>query len=150
MSIPQPLSAHDVPDGSTLAAFNTAYERAKQQRVPFVCVARSRGGWSVKADVLTAPGWQIHQDSVEALEAAAVRLVRAGEVRSGSSAGPEYLVLYGIKDEDQARGLAAGIHSALYGDETALEDVLPPQADAAVVVSADVMSARGHPRLSGA
>jgi hypothetical protein len=114
--LPLPCPAALIPDATDLDAFNAAYEAARAAGAVFVCIARSRRGWTVKADTLTAPGHLVDDTATAAIRAAAVRLVRDRKARSGSSAGPAYIVLYDVAGEEKARELAAALHAALYGD----------------------------------
>ncbi|WP_329182210.1 hypothetical protein OG754_40405 (plasmid) [Streptomyces decoyicus] len=127
MPMPHPLSADQIPDGSNLAAFNAAYREAKRAEVPFVCVMRGSGnGWTVKVDALSAPVWKVHEQDADLLHEAVVCLVRERIVDSGASAGPEYIALHGVANEEQARQLASGLHATLYGKPERLRAILPP------------------------
>ncbi|MER6067065.1 hypothetical protein [Streptomyces sp. NPDC001792] len=52
----------------------------------------------------------------DAIRAADIQMIRAGEIRSDSSAGPVYFVLHNVAAESRARELAA----ALYGNRAPL------------------------------
>ncbi|WP_406505383.1 hypothetical protein [Streptomyces sp. NBC_00212] len=126
MAISGPLAAELIPDGSDLDAFNAAYRAAKRARVPFVCVlAGSQGTWTAKVDVLTAPGWDASQRSLDLLEQVIVALVSRDSARTGT-VGPEYFTVTGLAGELEARRVAAAVHAALYGDRLLLEALLPP------------------------
>jgi hypothetical protein len=115
-SLPVPCPAGQIPDATGIAAFNAAYEAARAAGAVFVCVARSGQRWTVKADTFTAPDHMVNEVAAAAIREAAMRLVRDRVVRSGSVAGPAYVVLYDVAGEDRARQLAAALQAALYGD----------------------------------
>lgn len=124
--LPIPCPADLVPDATGADAFNAAYRQAKQQRAVFVAVERQGPRWTSKADVLTADPHHAVQGSVyDAIRAAVIRLVRTRQIRSDSSAGPVYFVLYDIDSEARARELAAALHAALYGDLEPLARAVP-------------------------
>ncbi|MFH8805571.1 hypothetical protein ACH4F6_39575 [Streptomyces sp. NPDC017936] len=52
-------------------------------------------------------------------------MIRAGEIRSDSSAGPVHFVLHDVADESRARELAAALHAALYGNLAPLARAMP-------------------------
>ncbi|MFJ4327415.1 hypothetical protein ACIP3A_30460 [Streptomyces tricolor] len=81
---------------------------------------------SVKADALTAgPIHTVADGTYNAIRAAVLRLIRARKVRSDSSAGPVYFVLYDVETEGRTRQLAAALHAALYGDLAPLARAVP-------------------------
>ncbi|GAA2971090.1 hypothetical protein [Streptomyces enissocaesilis] len=116
ISASRPLSAEAVPDGTLLTGFNSAYAQAKDRAVPFVCVSRARGCWTVQADLDTAPAWNGMPGLGGFLCRTCECLVECGLVSPESSATATYLVLYGLQDEPAARSLAAALHAALHGD----------------------------------
>lgn len=69
----------------------------------------------MKADAITAPQHVVDDSVYDAVRTAVIRLIRAREIRSDSSAGPVYFVLYDVATERRARELAAALHVALYG-----------------------------------
>ncbi|MGW7824676.1 hypothetical protein ACWGLF_42975 [Streptomyces puniciscabiei] len=52
-------------------------------------------------------------------------MIRAGEIRPDSSAGPVYFGLYDVATEQRARELAAALHAALYGNLAPLARAMP-------------------------
>ncbi|TJZ95848.1 hypothetical protein [Actinacidiphila oryziradicis] len=123
-SLPVICPAAAIPDATGIAAFNAAYEAARAAGAVFVCIARSGQRWTVKADTFTAPAHVVDEVAAAAIREAAVRLVRDRVVRSGSVAGPAYVVLYDVAGEDCARQLAAALHAALYGDQEPLASAM--------------------------
>ncbi|MDQ1031264.1 hypothetical protein QF035_008846 [Streptomyces umbrinus] len=120
--LPTPCPAEQVPDATAVDAFNAAYRQAKHQCAVFVAIENQGRRWTVKADALTAgPGHTVADDAYDAIRAAVIRLIRAREIRSDSSAGPVYFVLYDVETEHRARELAA----ALYGDLAPLTRAAP-------------------------
>ncbi|MFF8311424.1 hypothetical protein [Streptomyces lydicus] len=91
----------------------------------FVAVERLGPRWTVKADPLTAPQHVIDTTAYDAVRTAIIHLIRSGEVRPGSSAGPVYFVLYDVESEHRARELAAALHAALYGHLEPLTHAMP-------------------------
>lgn len=125
MPKPGPLPAELIPDGSELEDFNAAYQKAKRERVPFVCVlAGSHGTWTAKVDVLSAPVWPVSQERQDLLDKVIVGLVAQDSARTGWT-GPEYFTVSGLQDEALARRVAAAMHAGLYGDLFPLEELLP-------------------------
>ncbi|MFE6397520.1 hypothetical protein [Streptomyces alboflavus] len=119
------MPAELIPDGSELEDFNAAYRKAKRERVPFVCVlAGSRGTWTAKVDVLSAPVWPVSQERQDLLGKVIVSLVAQDSARTGTT-GPDYFTVSGLQDEALARRVAAAIHAGLYGDLLPLEELLP-------------------------
>ncbi|WP_395575708.1 hypothetical protein [Streptomyces sp. BK79] len=51
--------------------------------------------------------------------------IRAGEIRSDSSAGPVYFVPHDVAAESRARELASASHATLYGNLTPLDRAMP-------------------------
>jgi hypothetical protein len=124
--LPTPCPAGQVPDATAVDAFNAAYKQAKQQYAVFVAVENQGRRWTVKADALTAgPDHTVSDAAYEAMRAAVIRLSHAREIRSDSSAGPLYFVLYDVETEGRARELAAALHAALYGDLAPLTRAVP-------------------------
>ncbi|MFH8260528.1 hypothetical protein [Streptomyces roseolus] len=125
-SLPTPCPADQVPDATAIDAFNTAYRQAKHQNAVFVAVENQGRRWTVKADALTAgPEHTVGDNAYDAIRAAVIRLIGAREIRSDSSAGPVYFVLYNVETEGRARELAAALHAALYGDLAPLARAVP-------------------------
>ncbi|WP_329539393.1 hypothetical protein [Streptomyces sp. NBC_01358] len=128
--LPAPCPANLVPDATAVDAFNTAYRQAKEQHAIFVAVEQQGRRWTVKADMLTAgPGHTVDDSVYEAIRTAVIRLMRSREIRSDSSAGPVYFVLYDVESEPRARELAAVLHTALYGDVEPLAHAVPETSD---------------------
>ncbi|WP_369395482.1 hypothetical protein AB5J72_22770 [Streptomyces sp. CG1] len=65
----------------------------------------------------------------DAVRAAVIKLIRAGEIRSDSSAEPVYFVLYDVAAEQRARELAAAVHVTLYGTWRRWPGPCPPLPD---------------------
>ncbi|MFE3599382.1 hypothetical protein [Streptomyces sp. NPDC059142] len=127
--LPMPCPADLIPDATGLDAFNQAYKEAKRQHTVFIAVERQGGRWTVKADVLTAAPQHTVDDPVyEAIRTVVLRLIRGHEIRSDSSAGPVYFVLYSVEGEQRARELATALHAALYGDAEPLIRAVPEAA----------------------
>ncbi|OKK02418.1 hypothetical protein AMK26_22430 [Streptomyces sp. CB03234] len=124
--LPIPCPAGQVPDATAVDAFNAAYRQAKRQHAVFVAVENQGRRWTVKADALTAgQDHTVGDDAYDAIRAAVIRLIQAREIRSDSSAGPVYFVLYDVETEHRARELAAALHAALYGDLEPLTRAVP-------------------------
>ncbi|MGA5556186.1 hypothetical protein [Streptomyces lavendulocolor] len=123
--MPVPCPADQIPDATAIDAFNAAYKQAKQNRTVFIAVEHQGRRWTVKADVLTAGPHAVDDSTYDAIRAAVIRLIRAREIRSDSSAGPVYFVLYDVETESRARRLAAALHAALYGDLEPLAEAVP-------------------------
>ncbi|MGW0604095.1 hypothetical protein [Streptomyces sp. NPDC002640] len=124
--LPAPCPAEQVPDATAVDAFNDAYRQAKHQHAVFVAVENQGRRWTVKADALPAgPEHTVADAAYDAIRAAVIRLIRAREIRSDSSAGPVYFVLYDVETEHRARELAAALHAALYGDLEPLARAAP-------------------------
>lgn len=122
MTTPGPLDADRIPDCSQLEAFNKAYLAAKIARVPFVCIRRhGRSRWTAKTDTWTTPSWDVPDTAKDLLRTVIIGLFRDQVVTGGSTVGPDYIILNGLKTPEQARQLAAAVHAALYGDLTALK-----------------------------
>ncbi|MFC4512167.1 hypothetical protein [Streptomyces ehimensis] len=128
--ISAPLEAAQIPDGTVLLAFNSAYRQAKDAGVPFVAVEHRRRkeggirkGWTVTTDLLTATSaWP--PPSCEPLwRAALCRLVLDDTVAERSGGSTKYTALWGIHDEATARTIAAAFHAALYGQTQALSNI---------------------------
>ncbi|MEU6121838.1 hypothetical protein [Streptomyces sp. NPDC047123] len=125
MPKPGPLPAELIPDGSELEDCNAAYQKAKRERVPFVCVSTgSQGTWTAKVDVLSAPVWPVSQERQDLLHEVILGLVAQDSARAGST-GPEYFTVSGLQNEALARSVAAAMHAGLYGDLLPLEELLP-------------------------
>ena len=71
--------------------------------------------------MITAPQHAVADSVYDAIRAAVIHMIRAGEIRSDSSAGPVYFVLHDLADESRARELAA----ALYGNLAPLARATP-------------------------
>ncbi|MEU6664009.1 hypothetical protein [Streptomyces sp. NPDC046821] len=128
--LPAPCPAAQIPDATTTDAFNATYRQATQQHAIFIAVEQQGGRWTVKADTLTAgPRHTIADTTYNAIRAAVIRLIHAREIRSDSSAGPVYFVLYDVEDEQRARELGAALHAALYGDLEPLAHAAPGAPD---------------------
>ncbi|MET9779286.1 hypothetical protein ABZ023_34440 [Streptomyces sp. NPDC006367] len=124
--LPEPCPADLIPDATGIDAFNAAYRQAKQQDTVFIAVELQVGGWTVKADTLTAGPHHLIDDSVyDAVRAAVIHLIRSREIRPDSSAGPVYFVLYDVESEQRAREIAAALHAALYEDLQPLAHAVP-------------------------
>ncbi|GLW47613.1 hypothetical protein Stsp02_32750 [Streptomyces sp. NBRC 14336] len=113
-----------------------------------LAVAEQARGQGIAAALLKRT-WQVHQQlgyrllygsyetdrdlaafytragAYDAIRAAVIRLIRSREIRSDSSAGPVYFVLYDVESEPRARELAAALHAALYGDLEPLARAVP-------------------------
>ncbi|MFI6005231.1 hypothetical protein ACIA98_33350 [Streptomyces sp. NPDC051366] len=126
--LPAPCPADLVPDATAVDAFNAAYKQAKQQHTVFIAVEQQGRRWTVKADALTADPHTVDDSGYDAIRAAVIRLIRSREIRSDSSAGPVYFVLYHVESEPRARELAAALHAALYGDIEPLTRAVPETA----------------------
>ncbi|MEU9057129.1 hypothetical protein AB0D37_43330 [Streptomyces sp. NPDC048384] len=101
-SLPEPCPADLMPDATGVDAFNAEYRAAKQQRTVFVAVERLGPHWTVKADLLTAPQHVVDDVVYDAVRVAVTQLIRSGEIRRDSSAGPLYFVLYDVDSEQRA------------------------------------------------
>ncbi|WP_371100556.1 hypothetical protein [Streptomyces sp. PU_AKi4] len=124
--LPTPCPADQVPDATAVEAFNAAHKQAKRQNTVSIAVENQGRHWTVKADALTTcPDHTVVDDAYDAIRSAVIRLIRAWEIRSDSSAGPVYFVLYNVKTEGRARELAAALHAALYGDLAPLTHAVP-------------------------
>ncbi|MFF4575941.1 hypothetical protein [Streptomyces sp. NPDC001410] len=108
-----------------MAAFKAAYRQAKEQDAVFVAIESLGEHWTVKADMITAPQHAVADSVYDAVRAAVIQLIRAGEIRSNSSAGPVYFVLHDVAEEGRARELAAALHAALYGNLASLALAMP-------------------------
>ncbi|MFJ9968760.1 hypothetical protein [Streptomyces avermitilis] len=124
--LPAPCPADLIPDATGMAAFKAAYRQAKQQDAVFVAIEALGEHWTVKADMITAPQHAVADSVYDAIRTAVIQLMRAGEIRSDSSAGPVYFVLHDVATEQRARELAAALHAALYGHLAPLARALPP------------------------
>ncbi|UDM05403.1 hypothetical protein [Streptomyces longhuiensis] len=127
--LPTPCPADRIPDATGLEAFEAACKAAKDQRVVFIAVEQQGGPkppWTVKADALTAPQHTIDSTVYNAVREAVIRLIRSGEIRPDSSAGPVTFDLHDVDGEVRARELAAALHAALYGDLQPLTRAVPP------------------------
>ncbi|MEU4733125.1 hypothetical protein AB0G21_33515, partial [Streptomyces sp. NPDC023588] len=71
------------------------------------------------------PDHSVHDSVYDAIRTVVIRLIRNREIRSDSSAGPVYFVLYDVETEGRARELAAALHAALYGDLGPLVRAVP-------------------------
>ncbi|MBL1108610.1 hypothetical protein JK361_29180 [Streptomyces sp. 5-8] len=76
-----------------MAAFEEAYRQAEEQDAVFVAIESLVEHWTVKADMITAPQHAVADSVYDAIRAAVIQMIRAGEIRSDSSAGPVYFVL---------------------------------------------------------
>jgi hypothetical protein len=121
----EPCSPAAVPDGSDERAFIAAYDLAKAEAVPFVCIARSRvgPGWTVTVDVATSPAWPTTDSAVTWLFVAAAELSRQGIVRGGS-ANESGAVLHGLPTEAAARRIASALHAAMFNEPDPLRELL--------------------------
>lgn len=124
---PPPASypADLIPDVTGMAAFKAAYRQAKEQDAVFVTIESLDEHWTVKADMITARQHAVADSVYDAIRAAVIQMIRAGEIRSDSSAGPVYFVLHDVADESRARELAAALHAALYGNLAPLARAVP-------------------------
>ncbi|MBE1582821.1 hypothetical protein ACFPOI_59690 [Nonomuraea angiospora] len=75
--------------------------------------------------MITAPQHAVADSVYDAVRAVVIQLLRAGEIRSDSSAGPVYFVLHDMAEEGRARELAAAPHAALYGNLAPLARAMP-------------------------
>ncbi|MFD8887543.1 hypothetical protein ACFV0H_34405 [Streptomyces erythrochromogenes] len=124
--LPTPCPADLIPDATAVDAFNAAYKEAKQQHAVFIAVEQQGRRWTVKADALTSgPHHAVDDSAYDAIRTAVIHLIHGREIRSDSSAGPVYFVLYDVDDEPRARELAAALHAALYGDLEPLARAVP-------------------------
>ncbi|MGW6405096.1 hypothetical protein [Streptomyces sp. NPDC055134] len=123
--LPTPCPADRVPDATGLDAFEAACQAARDQRVVFIGVERQGPLWAVKADARTAPQHTIDPAVYNAVREAVIRLIRSGEIRPDSSAGPVYFDLHDVDNEVRARELAAALHAALYGNLEPLTRAVP-------------------------
>ncbi|MFF3518792.1 hypothetical protein [Streptomyces sp. NPDC002573] len=123
--LPAPCPSDLIPDATGMDAFNAAYRRAMQQRAVFVAIECEGRQWTVKADTITAPQHVVDDLVYDAVRTAVIQLIRSREIRSDSSAGPVYFVLYGVGREQRARELAAALHAALYGTLEPLAHAVP-------------------------
>ncbi len=124
--LPLPCPADLVPDATAVDAFNTAYKQAKRQHAVFIAVENQGRRWTVKADALTAgPDHTVAEEAYDAVRCAAIRLIRAREIRPDSSADPVYFVLYDVETESHACELAAALHAALHGNLEPLTRAVP-------------------------
>ncbi|MFB8402234.1 hypothetical protein [Streptomyces sp. NPDC055912] len=126
--LPIPCPAERIPDASGPNGFEAAYRAARQQRAVFIALESEGPRWRIKADTLTAPEHTVPADVHDAVREAVIRLVRAGQIRSDSYAGPVYFVLHDVEGELRARELASALHAALYGDLAPLAHAVPPPA----------------------
>ncbi|MER6031888.1 hypothetical protein [Streptomyces sp. NPDC001851] len=107
--LPAPCPADLIPDATGMAAFEAAYRQAKEQDAVFVAVESLGEHWTVKADMITAPQYAVADSVYDAIRAAVIQMIRAGEIRSDSSAGPAYFVLHNVAAESRATpGQASG------------------------------------------
>ncbi|GAA3597978.1 hypothetical protein [Streptomyces osmaniensis] len=123
--LPAPCPADLIPDATGMAAFKAAYRQAKQQDAVFVAIESLGEHWTVKADMITASQHAVADSVYDAIQAAVIQLIRAGEIRSDSFAGPAYFVLHDVAEESRARELAAALHTALYGNPAPLALTMP-------------------------
>ncbi|MFF9327545.1 hypothetical protein ACF1AY_22900 [Streptomyces sp. NPDC014776] len=63
--------------------------------------------------MITAPQHAVSDSVYDAIRAAVIQMIRAGEIRSDSSAGPVSFVLHNVAAESRARELAAALHGNL-------------------------------------
>ena len=75
--------------------------------------------------MITAPQQAVADSVYDPIRAAVIHMIRAGEIRSDSSAGPVYFVLHNVAAESRARELAAALHAALYGNLAPLARAMP-------------------------
>ncbi|MFJ5035815.1 hypothetical protein ACIQB5_49385 [Streptomyces sp. NPDC088560] len=66
--------------------------------------------------MITAPLHTVADPVYDAVRTAVIELIRVGEIRFDSSAGPVYFVLHDVATEQRAHELAAALHAALYGN----------------------------------
>lgn len=128
MVLMQPLSAPypaDLMPGATgMAAFKAAYRQAKEQDAGFVAIESLGEHWTVKADMITAPQHAVADSVYDAIRAADIQMIRAGEIRSDSSAGPVCFVLHDVADESRARELAAALRTPVVVLRPCREEVM--------------------------
>ncbi|MEU6012390.1 hypothetical protein ABZ818_42405, partial [Streptomyces sp. NPDC047453] len=86
--LPAPCPADLIPDATGMAVFKAAYRQAKEQDAVFVAIESLGEHWTVKPDMITAPQYVVADSVYDAVRAAVIQLIRAGEIRSDSSAGP--------------------------------------------------------------
>ncbi|MET7543169.1 hypothetical protein [Streptomyces sp. NPDC005507] len=79
-----------------------------------------------EADALAAPQHTVDPAVYDAVREGVIPLIRSGEIRPDSSAGPVYFVLHDVDSEGRARALAAALHAVLYGDLEPLVRAVPP------------------------
>jgi hypothetical protein len=123
--LPAPYPADLVPDATGMAAFEAAYRQAEEQDAVFVAIESLGEHWTVQADMITAPQHAVAGSVYDAIRAAVIQMIRAGEIRSDSFAGAVYFVLHDVADESRARELAAALHAALYGNLAPLARAMP-------------------------
>jgi len=115
MVLMQPLSAPYpadlMPDATGMAAFKAAYRQTKEQDAGFVTIESLGEHWTVKADMITAPQHAVADSVYDAIRAADIQMIRAGEIRADSSTGPVCFVLHDVADESRARELAAALRT---------------------------------------
>ncbi|MCG7206567.1 hypothetical protein [Streptomyces arenae] len=123
--LPAPCPADLMPDATGTAAFEAAYRQAKDQDAAFVAVESPGEHWTVKTDMITVPQHAVADSVYDAIRAAVIHMIRAGEIPSGSSTGPVYFVLHDVADESRACELAAALHAALYGNPAPFARAMP-------------------------
>ncbi|MFK0181796.1 hypothetical protein ACIQVR_38255 [Streptomyces xanthochromogenes] len=111
-----------MPVATGTATFNAAYRRARAARTVSIGIERRGRSWAVRADaLLAAPGLAIDAAQLQSIWSAAHRLIRAGVIHRSSGLGCDHFTLNGVREEEQARLLAAALHAALYGDLAPLD-----------------------------
>ncbi|MES4908850.1 hypothetical protein [Streptomyces sp. NPDC000395] len=118
-----PRRPHSRRDGH--GGLQSGVPAAKEQDAVFVAIESLGEHWTVKADMITAPQHAVADSVYDAVRAAVIQLLRAGEIRSDSSAGPVYFVLHDVAEEGRACELAAALHAALYGNLAPLARAMP-------------------------
>ncbi|MGW2322404.1 hypothetical protein [Streptomyces sp. CG1] len=123
--LPAPCPAALIPDATGMEALAALSRQAEQQGAVFIAIESLGAHWTVKADMITAPQHTVADPVYDAVRTAVIELIRAGEIRSDSSAGPVYFVLHDVATEQRARELAAALHAALYGNLAPLAHAMP-------------------------
>lgn len=74
--------------------------------------------------MITAPQHAVADSVYDAIRAADIQMIRAGEIRSDSSAGPVCFVLHDVADESRARELAAALRTPVVVPRPCREEVM--------------------------
>ncbi|GAA4657223.1 hypothetical protein GCM10023347_04680 [Streptomyces chumphonensis] len=109
-----PLQAALIPDCSELEAHRAAYKKAKANDAIFVCIARHGQRWKVQLDAMASRKPLIPDQSMTVLRSAAEALVLGG-IAEQINIGADYISMWPIRTEEEARAIAATFHAAMHG-----------------------------------